>query len=88
MSETIIDPKGLIREAYKIEGITLEECKSIFLDWAMGAGDDPKGEIRILLDRHASGRDDHPMTQVLRDGLGAGDAPRRRGGWRGRRDAD
>ena len=30
------DPKGLISEAYKIEGITLGECRSIFLDWALG----------------------------------------------------
>lgn len=86
MSEQKVDPKGLIREAYKIEGITIEECKSIFLDWAMGAGDDPQGEIRILLERHAVGRDDHPMTQVLREGLATGDAPRRRGGSRARRD--
>ena len=29
------DHKGLIREAYRIDGITLPECRSIFLDWAL-----------------------------------------------------
>jgi hypothetical protein len=28
------DPKGLVRESYRIEGITLGECRSIFVDWA------------------------------------------------------
>ncbi|MGB1096749.1 MAG: hypothetical protein ACPG09_09845, partial [Paracoccaceae bacterium] len=30
------DPKGLISEAYNIDGITAGECRSIFLDWALG----------------------------------------------------
>ena len=29
------DPKGLVRESYNIEGITLGECRSIFMDWAL-----------------------------------------------------
>jgi hypothetical protein len=29
------DPKGLIRESYRIEGITADECRSILLDWAL-----------------------------------------------------
>ena len=29
------DPKGLIRESYRIEGITLPECRTIFFDWAI-----------------------------------------------------
>ena len=28
------DPKRLVAEAYRIEGITEAECRSIFLDWA------------------------------------------------------
>ena len=30
------DPRGLLFEAYRITGITLPECKAIFLDWALG----------------------------------------------------
>ena len=30
-----VDPKGLIRESYRIEGITPPECKTIFFDWAV-----------------------------------------------------
>jgi hypothetical protein len=30
-----VDPKGLIRESYAIEGITPQECRSILIDWAL-----------------------------------------------------
>ena len=33
------DPKGLVRESYAIEGITVGECRSIFLDWALSLRD-------------------------------------------------
>ena len=79
------DPKGLIAEAYKMEGIGLAECRSIFLDWALGVpvDDDPVVAIAELLERH--GEEGHPMTEVLKAGLV--DTPRtgRRGGRAGRR---
>lgn len=80
-----IDPKGLIAESYKIDGITYEECRSIFLDWALAVPVDSDGPslIRTLLERH--GQEGHPMTQVLTEGLAAAKAPKRRGGWKGRR---
>jgi|GEM_PF-5558709 len=31
-----LDPRGLIWEAYRIEGITGPDCRTIFFDWAMG----------------------------------------------------
>lgn len=81
-----LDPKGLIREAYRIEGIGPGECRSIFLDWALSRADDTPTEdsIALLLDRYALMYPDHPMTEVLREGLGRVDHPRRRGGWRSR----
>ena len=78
------DHKGLIREAYRIEGITLPECRSIFLDWALSL----PGELdqnQALTNLHAVYSEqaaDHPMTQVLTEGLQAAHAPKRRGGWR------
>ena len=30
------DPRGLLYEAYQIDGISLADCKTIFLDWALG----------------------------------------------------
>ena len=39
MERDPLDHKGLIREAYRIEGITLGECRSIFLDWALSTPD-------------------------------------------------
>ena len=76
------DPKGLIAEAYKIEGITAAECRSIFLDWALSLQGDSAVALNILLERHA--QDQHPMDDVLREGLSASARPRRRGGWRSR----
>lgn len=81
-----LDPKGLIREAYRIDGISEAECRSIFLDWALSL---PEGEavqaaIGAHLARKAEDFPDHPMTSVLRQGLESAGKPRRRGGWRSR----
>lgn len=78
------DPKGLVREAYAIEGITEPECRSIFFDWALSLPPDadPRPHALALLDRH--GAEGHPMTSVLRAALVAPEAPRRRGGRYGR----
>ncbi len=82
-----LDPKGLIGDSYRIEAITASECRSIFLDWALSlpAGQDPRAALRVLLARHGADAPDHPMTEVLRAGLCDMGAPRRRGGWRARR---
>ena len=79
------DPRGLIREAFRIDGITEAECRSIFLDWAIGvpAGDDTKNYIRDLLERH-SAAGPHPMITVLEAGLAEPTVQGRRGGRRGR----
>jgi len=81
------DPKGLVREAYAIEGITAPECRSIFLDWALSVPTDARTDELIgnLLVRYAEANPDHPMTATLRAGLGPAVVPRRRGGSDGRR---
>jgi hypothetical protein len=82
-----IDPKGLIRESYRIDGITPEECRSIFLDWAISVpvGEDSLDHIRALLSRYRGDHADHPMTAVLSNALAPAKAARRRGGARARR---
>lgn len=82
-----LDPKALIREAYRIEGITPSQCRSIFLDWALSLPDDtPTGvALRSLLQQYGDAAPDHPMTAVMRDGLTTMATPRRRGGWRSRK---
>lgn len=75
------DPKGLIRESYRIEGISAPECRSIFLDWALSVNGttDPREAMRALL-AHYGADAGHPMTQVLANGLLAPAAnPGRRG---------
>ena len=81
------DPRGLIREAFRMEGIGLPECRSIFLDWALGVGDgqDMAEDIRgLLADYGASQPQDHPMFEVLRAALVDAGPAKRRGGRKGR----
>lgn len=80
------DPKGLIFEAYRIEGITKAECRTIFLDWALSLPDGrvPVTTLEALLDRYEPLNPEHPMTGILREGRQSIAKPGRRGGWRGR----
>ena len=80
------DPKGLVRESYRIEGISDGECRSIFVDWALSlpAATDPREAMRVLLAVYGAAAPGHPMTAVLTAGLETGAAPRRRGGRTGR----
>ena len=82
MKGDIHDPKALIRESYRIEGISAPECRAIFFDWALSlpAGEDTKAHLEVLLDRHAADAPDHPMSGILKEGLKQATTPRRRGG--------
>ena len=77
-----IDKTGLIREAYRIEGITDAECRSIFVDWAikLPTAIAPQAAIARLLAIYETAAPDHPMSVVLRAGLVEPDLPKRRGG--------
>lgn len=81
------DPKGVIGESYRIDGIRVEECRSIFMDWALSLPDgaDTPGALDVLIARHAAVEPDHPMSGILREGRQGMAAPVRRGGRRGRR---
>ena len=82
MKGDTLDPKALIQEAYRIEGITGPECRSVFLDWALShpVGFDTRSALLALIERHGTGAEDHPMTTVLREGLQTAQAKGRRGG--------
>ncbi len=89
MDRTEADPKGLVRESYAIEGITLAECRSIFIDWALSlsVGADTSAAINVLLDQYGKAAPDHPMTLTLTEGLATPTSPTRRGGRLGRQNA-
>jgi hypothetical protein len=83
----LFDPKGLIRDAFAIEGIGAPECRSIFLDWALGVppSKNPQDEVRKLLARYLPQQPaDHPMIATLQAALQDAKPPRRRGGRQGR----
>ncbi|MEM7237144.1 MAG: hypothetical protein AAF501_04900 [Pseudomonadota bacterium] len=76
-----MDPRDLIAESYRIEGIGVEDCRAIFFDWALGldASVNPADAAKSLLDHHAP-PEDHPMTGLLRDAAEGTPRPRRRRG--------
>ena len=76
------DPKGLVYESFRIEGITASECRTIFLDWAlsMPAGHDVKAAVAGLLAKYADQPADHPMKATLQAALQSAGPARRRGG--------
>ena len=80
------DPKGLIYESFRIEGISKAECRSIFLDWALSlpVEQETGSVLRHLLSTYEGDNPEHPMIEVMREGLAGMSAPRRRGGWRSR----
>ena len=77
-----IDPRGMIYEAYRIEGVSLEECRMIFLDWALNTPQgDTKAHLYELLVEYEADNTNHPMTHVIRDGLkSSSNVAKRRGG--------
>lgn len=74
-----VDPRGLIFEAYRMT-LGPDECRVVFLDWLLGRPDGAgREELATLLAHYAPAQPDHPMTAVLREGLGpATPRPRRR----------
>ncbi|MEM9147571.1 MAG: hypothetical protein AAGC57_15395 [Pseudomonadota bacterium] len=62
------DPRALVAEAYRIEGLSTEDARSIFFDWALGLpeGSDAGAAAARLIAHHA-GPVDHPMTALLRE---------------------
>ena len=81
-----VDPKGLIRESYLIEGITSPMCKTIFFDWAIqvAVGADPVEHIAFCISHYGADLPDHPMTAVLKAALAPAPQKIRRGGRAGR----
>ncbi|QFU09082.1 hypothetical protein PARPLA_01783 [Rhodobacteraceae bacterium THAF1] len=80
------DPKGLIAESFRIDGITQSDCRTIFLDWALSlpADADPDRAVPRLLSRHQDKPHDHPMQTVMREALAEPSRTGRRGGRAGR----
>ena len=78
----LADPKGLVRESYAMDGITLAECRSIFIDWALSLPSDADTPdcLAVVIAHYAAPLPDHPMSSVLRDAQTMTDAPKRRGG--------
>ena len=81
-----VDPKGLIRESYRIECITPPMCKTIFFDWAIQVpvSVDPAKHIAFCISHYGADLPDHPMTAVLQAALAPAPKKIRRGGRAGR----
>ncbi len=80
------DPKDLVAEAFRIEGIGIAECRTILLDWALSLpeGMPARRAAAELLSLHGDAPRDHPMLKVLSEATGAPPRATRRGGARAR----
>ena len=76
------DEKGLIFEAYNIEDIDMSSCRVIFFDWLISLDQsiNQREAVTELLKAYKSRFPNHPMTQLLIEGLNQnlGIRPRRR----------
>ncbi len=64
------DPRGIIAESYVIDDLSEDGARAIFLDWAMmDAPSDAKPVLEALLARFRDDHPDHPMTELLREGV-------------------
>ena len=65
------DEKGLIFEAYNIENIDSSSCRVIFFDWLISLDQSiDQGEaFTELLKAYSSSFPNHPMTELLIEGL-------------------
>ena len=65
------DPKKLISESFKINGISDVECRSIFFGWVLDSNNcfDMNEALKILYQKYSLDYPKHPMTKVLLEGL-------------------
>ena len=61
-----------------------EDCRTIFLDWALGQPGPTPEALAELLAHYGPRHPAHPMTAILRAASHAPPAPARRGGRKGR----
>ena len=74
------DPKKLISESFKINGISDVECRSIFFGWVLDFDSriDINLAIKTLHEKYSLSNPTHPMTCVLLEGLSGGYRAKRR----------
>ena len=63
------DPRGLILEAYNIEGVSEKDCRTIFFDWVLGAPaeSDMASLMSELAEYYAEMNPEHPMSALLNE---------------------
>jgi len=79
----LFDPKGLMKDAFAMVGISESECRSIFLDWVLSVPDtvNLQGEVERLIGHYAPlHAATHPMLETLRAAGTTSERPKRRGG--------
>lgn len=76
-----MDPRGLFDDSFRIKGVTERECRSIFLDWAIGvpAEQDARSWVKLIHAYYRTRFPLHPMTKILAEGLGKATNARGRG---------
>lgn len=84
---SVHDPRNLIGDAISMHGLSVEQHRSIFLDWAFGLErpeEAPAAAAALLARWRGEAPADHPMLGLLAEAA-AGPAERGRRGGRRRR---
>ena len=76
------DPKRLIWQAYQIKGISIQECRTIFLDWLFGVPNEQDMEslLEELYTAYGSLYPEHDMTRIICEGMQSGNTTERKRG--------
>ena len=68
MTDPTHDPRGLIAEAFEMPEITSQDCRTIFLDWAISLpSENMVASAAALAARFETAHPDHPMIAVLKE---------------------
>ncbi len=65
-----IDPRGVIFQSYQIENLTIEEARSIFLEWVLtDLKMDQNEGCTQLWDLYGKMHPQHPMSTLISEGM-------------------
>lgn len=64
------DPQKTITKAYQMKNLSSEDCRTVFMVWALSVdGDDIRHHAKTLLNKYAKGQPSHPLTELLQKTL-------------------
>jgi len=64
------DPKNTFGKAYSMPDLTVEECRTVFLEWVISIeGENSASYVTAVLEEFSPAYPTHPLTQLLQAAL-------------------